>query len=177
MNSDKKDCIYILVGLFMFWVLVISCLHTKAQHFEDEQKRAQKVISQTTIPDKPQVLCADSSVPETKQRLKLLGNFKVTAYCPCKKCCGAWAENRPKDENGKEIVYTASGATAKEGQTISVDPKVIPLGSKVVINGKEYIAQDTGGTIKGNVIDIYFKNHQDAVNFGVQHLDVYIVEK
>lgn len=43
-----------------------------------------------------------------------------------------------------------------------------------MINGKIYKAQDCGGAIKGNRIDVYFKNHNDALNFGVQYAEVFI---
>lgn len=75
-------------------------------------------------------------------------NVKLTAYCPCTECSGQW---------GKK---TKMGTTAVEGRTIAVDPKVIPLGSEVLIEGKIYIAEDIGGAVKGNVIDIYFDEHK-----------------
>lgn len=50
---------------------------------------------------------------------------------------------------------TSTGAIAKEGKTIAVDPAVIPYGSVVKINGNEYVAEDCGGAIKGNKIDIF----------------------
>ena len=103
-----------------------------------------------------------------------LGTFNLTAYCPCSKCCGQHALNRPKDENGNPIVYTASGARAEAGVTIAVDPRVIPYGTKVQINGHTYIAQDTGGAIKGNRIDVYFDDHQEAWNFGTQKAEVFV---
>lgn len=103
-----------------------------------------------------------------------LGTFKLTAYCSCSKCCGQYALNRPKDENGNPIVYTASGARAEAGATIAVDPRVIPYGTKVQINGHTYIAQDTGGAIKGNRIDVYFDDHQEAWNFGTQKAEVFV---
>jgi len=96
--------------------------------------------------------------------------YIATAYCPCEKCCGKSSRNRP---NG--IVYTASGTRAVEGRTIAVDPKVIPLGSTVRVNGKIYIAQDTGRLIKGNRIDVYFDNHKEACKFGRQIVEVEIV--
>lgn len=105
-----------------------------------------------------------------------LGEFKITAYCSCHKCCGKWAENRPIDADGNEIVYTASGAVAEAGKTVAVDTSVIPFGTTVVINGHEYIAQDTGSAVKGNVVDIYFDDHQQALNWGCQYLDVYVKE-
>ncbi len=95
----------------------------------------------------------------------LLGEFRITAYCPCEKCCGEWADG---------LTYTETVAT--EGRTIAVDPEVIPLGSTVEINGVEYIAEDIGGAIKGDRIDLYFNSHQDALEWGVQYLDIFLIE-
>ena len=81
----------------------------------------------------------------------------VTAYCPCEKCCGEYA-------NG----YTATGAKATQGVTIATDPDVIPMGTEVEIDGHIYIAQDVGGAISGNRIDLYFESHEDALRWGVQ---------
>ena len=103
---------------------------------------------------------ADVEVEEPKEIN--LGKFKLTAYCSCKKCCG------------KTDGITSTGTKATQGRTIAVDTKVIPYGSKVIINGKEYIAEDCGGAIKNNRIDIFFNNHQDALKFGVQYANVYI---
>ena len=85
----------------------------------------------------------------------------MTAYCTCEKCCGEWADGT-----------TYTGTQATPGRTIAVDPDVIPLGSKVSINGNEYIAEDIGGAIKGNRIDVLFPTHQDAIHFGVQYAEV-----
>ena len=92
-----------------------------------------------------------------------LGRFKLTAYCACAKCCG------------KSDGITATGTVATQGRTIAVDPSVIPYGTAVSINGNIYIAEDCGGAIGGNRIDIFFNNHADAWNFGVQYADVYLV--
>ena len=102
-----------------------------------------------------------------------LGEFTITHYCSCPVCCGVWAKNRPVDENGQEIVLTASGARAEAGRTIAVDPEVIPLGSAVIINGQEYIAQDTGGAIQGQRIDIYCGSHEEALQLGVITAEVF----
>ena len=97
--------------------------------------------------------------------LEILGEFKLTAYCPCEKCCGEWADG---------ITYTGTRAT--EGRTVAVDPSVIPLGSTVRINGHDYIAEDIGGAIKANRVDVFFDTHQDALQFGVQYADVAIIQ-
>jgi 3D (Asp-Asp-Asp) domain-containing protein len=99
----------------------------------------------------------------TEPELEELGTFKLTAYCACPKCCGKWADG---------ITYTGTKAT--EGRTIAVDPKVIPLGSTVYIDGVPYIAEDIGGAIKENRIDVFFSSHEAALQFGVQHADVAI---
>ncbi len=114
----------------------------------------------------------ESTEPETE--LRSLGTFKLTAYCPCQKCCGKHALNRPVDENGDEIVYGSTGVRLVSGVSIAVDPGVIPYGTEIVINGHTYTAHDTGGAIKGNRIDVYFDDHQAALNFGVQWAEVLV---
>ena len=94
--------------------------------------------------------------------LTYLGNFKITYYCTGSCCCGK--------SNG----ITASGRKAVPNYTVAVDRQKIPLGSTVVINGKEYRADDTGGAIKGNRIDICVGSHSEALKNGVKYLDVYV---
>lgn len=87
--------------------------------------------------------------------------FKVTAYgIDCEGCTG----------------ITKSGTVPQKGRTIAVDPSVIPLGTKVMINNHVYIAEDTGGSIKGNVIDLFYGTEQNSMNFGVQYHKVYILK-
>lgn len=83
--------------------------------------------------------------------------FTVTAYCPCEKCCGAYA-------NG----YTATGAKATQGVTIAADPDVLPMGTEIELDGHTYTVQDTGGAISGNRLDLYFDSHEDALQWGVR---------
>lgn len=96
---------------------------------------------------------------------KNLGEFVITAYCPCKICCGSYA-------NG----ITASGKKAKANHTIAVDKSVISLGTKVVIDGKEYVADDTGGAIKGKRIDIFCASHKEALQWGRKTKTVYLAK-
>ena len=93
-----------------------------------------------------------------------MGNFKLTFYCACRSCSGGYG-------NG-----TATGTTCTEGRTIAVDPRVIPLGSKVYIEGfGDFIAEDTGGAIKGNKIDIYLNDHSRCYALGVARANVYVM--
>ena len=86
-----------------------------------------------------------------------LGEFTLTAYCPCEQCCGEYADG---------ITYT--GTVATQGRTIGVDPDVIPLGSTVYIDGCPYVAEDIGGGIQGNHIDVFMASHEAACEFGLQ---------
>lgn len=105
----------------------------------------------------------------------ILGEFAVVAYCSCEECCGPWALDRPLDENGEEIVYTASGARAEAGVTVAVDPDIIPLGTKVHIDGLGwYVAQDTGA-FSGKVVDVYFDDHAAACEFGRRDATVSVI--
>lgn len=101
--------------------------------------------------------------PEEVSPYTSLGEFKLTAYCPCELCCGEWADG-----------VTATGIPAEPG-VVAVDPDVIPLGSTVVINGQEYLAADVGGGVKGNHVDICFSDHETTVEFGVQTAEVWVV--
>lgn len=112
--------------------------------------------------------------PTPTVELVSLGEFRITAYCPCEICCGNWAKNRPVDEDGSVQVFTASGDLAVEGVTIAADTSVLPFGTEVIIDDVKYIVQDRGKAIKGNKIDVYFENHQDALEFGVQYKEVFI---
>ena len=102
-----------------------------------------------------------------------LGEYKLTAYCACEKCCGAYAKDRPVDKDGNTIVYTASMAEAREGVTVAADTSVHPFGTVLLIGGNEYTVQDRGGAVKGKHIDIYFDTHEDARAFGLQYGEVF----
>ena len=101
-----------------------------------------------------------------------LGKYKLTAYCPCKICCG----NYSYEVTGKPN-KTASGTTPSQGRTIAADWSVLPKGTKVMINDHVYTVEDVGGAIDGNHIDIYYEKHADAKAFGVQYAYVYKVKK
>lgn len=69
---------------------------------------------------------------------------------------------------------TASGTVPEKGRTIAVDPDVIPLGSEVMIDGQVYIAEDTGGAIKGNKLDLFVGTEADSIQYGVQQHEVFV---
>ncbi|MCH3963760.1 MAG: 3D domain-containing protein [Clostridium sp.] len=70
---------------------------------------------------------------------------------------------------------TASGMSTRKG-IIAVDPRVIPLGSRVYIEGYGYaIAADTGGAIRGNRIDLFFPSRSDAQSWGMRSVKIHIL--
>lgn len=103
--------------------------------------------------------------------------------------------NTEEKAEGKTISVTAtaytadcagcSGVTAtginlrndRNAKVIAVDPNVIPLGSKVYVDGYGYAtAGDTGGAIKGNKIDLHMATKQEAMNWGNRTVNVTIVD-
>ena len=120
-------------------------------HAEKEEPVKERSIAKRTAPTK-------------------LGKFTVTAYCGCGRCNGKYRKN------GKPI--TSTGAYAKQGVTIAVDPEVIPYGSVLYLKGIGYrLASDTGGAIKGNRLDLYFEEHTDALMFGRREVEVFIFKE
>ena len=95
-----------------------------------------------------------------------LGRFSLTWYSP--KELG-----RPEEK-----LRTSTGTKPKEGRTIAVDPKVIPYGSIVYIQDYGYfIAEDCGGAVKENRIDIYTSRHEYAMQQGRKVANVWILGK
>ncbi|WP_042171194.1 3D domain-containing protein [Paenibacillus gorillae] len=91
---------------------------------------------------------------------KILNNVTLTAYT-------ADMESTGKDESHPQFGITASGTKVQEGRTIAVDPKVIPIGWWVYIEGIGFRrAEDTGSAIKGSKIDVYFDSSKLANKFG-----------
>lgn len=101
---------------------------------------------------------AKNSLPEGS--LQYMGTFRVTYYCACLDCCSGG------------FGRTASGTIPVEGRTIAVDPGQIPYGTHVIINGHEYVAEDTGVGV--NQIDVFVNSHEYALQLGLDYYDVYV---
>lgn len=149
-------CLFLAVMLIIVAALTVK---TTGQPYTSEPP---VIADKLPGEDKPAEGCAVLDIGEP------LGEFRLTAYCPCAKCCGKWA-------NG----ITATGTTATEGRTVAVDPALIPYGATVTVYfaggaSHSYTAEDCGGGIKGNRLDIYFDDHQAALQFGVQSAMVYV---
>lgn len=97
-----------------------------------------------------------------------LGEVVATGYCSCSLCCGSYA-------NG----ITASGKKAEPKHTIAVDAynPIVPMGTKIVMNGTTYMVEDTGNlNAHGVDFDIYFATHQEALSWGKKTIEAYLAE-
>ncbi len=131
-------------------------------------------------------LCGCCLLPHVKERKKEIRRMLVTAYDAGKKSCGwkrkcgcclgppvyAYGPNKGKR---KKVGITSDGTKAKKG-TIAADISKYPYGTRMHV--PEYgwgEVHDTGSAVKGDHIDVFFKDHDDAVAWGRKYLDITIV--
>ena len=105
-----------------------------------------------------------------------LGSYKVTAYCPCEKCCGVWAK-RGVDKNGNRVTPGSVNGIGEQrilpGDMFVAADSSFPYGTKLNIPGYGIVSvRDRGGAIKGRRLDVFFDTHQEALNWGVQNLEI-----
>ncbi len=91
--------------------------------------------------------------------------MRVTAYCPCPKCCGEYSDG-----------VTACGHKIRPGDTFVAADGRYSFGTEMLIpgysNSRPVEVLDRGGAIKGNRLDVFFATHQEALEWGVRHLDI-----
>lgn len=144
-----------------------------------KREKIDKIVAIGTKKPEPKVtvLSASASEPQTVSKKgvnfkasKVLKNVTLTAY-------SAGEESTGKKKGDPGYGKTASGTTVQQGRTIAVDPKVIPLGWWVYIDGIGLRrAEDTGGAVKGNKIDVYFDSDSYVKRFGVKRgYTVYVI--
>ena len=96
--------------------------------------------------------------------------MRITAYCPCPKCCGQYSDG-----------ITACGHKIQPGDTFVVADRRYPFGTEILIpgysNSQPVQVLDRGGAIKGNRLDVFFATHQEALEWGVRYLDVKVRRK
>ncbi len=91
--------------------------------------------------------------------------MRVTAYCPCPKCCGEYSDG-----------VTACGYEIQPGDTFVAADRRYSFGTEMLIpgysNSRAVKVLDRGGAIKGNRLDVFFATHQEALDWGVKYLEV-----
>lgn len=93
-----------------------------------------------------------------------VGTCTISHYCWCARC------------NGRANAPTSSGVMPERFRTVAVDPKVIPMGSTIYIEGYGYrVAEDTG--VRGNWVDVFTDSHQHALDLGLKKRMVWIIRE
>ena len=157
-DEDKIIDVLAVVLIFAFMVFMWWLVSVPRVTENNEPETTRIVENSVEIVEKLDFEIEATERPYTEKEMI------ITAYCPCEKCCG--------NSNG----ITASGTKAKQGRTVAVDPRYIPYGTEIIIDGQTYIAEDCGGAIKGNRIDLFFDSHSEAESFGKQTKIVRIAE-
>ncbi|MCJ7841244.1 LysM peptidoglycan-binding domain-containing protein [Lederbergia sp. NSJ-179] len=164
-----------------------------ANHYHvtiQQLKEWNQLHSDTIHPGQELTIQENHSEKETKQVQQKVE--KKTEQVSTKKAEQVQANHEPE---GKEMTVTATAYTAScngcsgitatgldlkknpNQKVIAVDPKVIPLGSKVHVEGYgTAVAGDTGGAIKGNKIDLFIPSKADAIKFGVRTVKIKVLE-
>lgn len=166
--------------IFVATVLGIGILLGVAMSASFSPSRAQKENEPVTKEDWPPEILTKIEYIEVVKEVPVLeqtavdvlpqGEFEVTYYT-------AGYESTGKRPGDKGYGVTRSGAIVDKNITVAVDPTVIPLGTYLYIEGIGLrVAQDTGSAIKGNKIDIYTPNLQDAKKGGRHKAKVYILD-
>lgn len=111
----------------------------------------------------PKAVENNNSLTGAPQNYRKIINMTATAYGP-----------GPLD-NGKWNDLTYVGGKVKKG-VVAVDPNIIPMGTKLWVEGYgAAIADDQGSAIKGNRIDLAFNSRQEALDYGIQNVKVYVL--
>lgn len=160
--------------VMLILVIVLLCTRTNATNTPVVDMSRPRVTDEHVMPQSSIITCEFTPIVESTPELICAGEYIITAYCPCVKCCGIWSEDHPTRVGTDYIQKTASGTIPTEGRTIAADISVLPFGTIVVIDGHEFVVEDRGGAINGNRIDIFFESHEAALNWGKQTKTIYI---
>ena len=93
----------------------------------------------------------------------------ITAYCNCSKCC-TYANQATASG-----VYPHYSDDPEEPTTCAIDPRYYRFGDLFMIDGKIYVAEDTGSAVKGRHWDLYQEDHSSVQSFDSHYADVYRV--
>jgi len=162
----KREDVEQLLGLLLYlalivgaWLLIVSLQRAVLpvkEALEVHNAAFESIVAEIE-PESAETVSREA--PEA-----VLDTYRVTAYCACAACCG------------KTDGVTKSGALAQPGLTVAADPEVLPLGTVIEFEGVGVRSvQDIGGAINGLELDLFFPDHQAALDWGVQYLKVRVV--
>lgn len=147
----------------------VAALGGKSEPAPAKQKSVPKPDKKPEASGRADKNKSKASTPKRKVRRLW---FTVTAYCPCKKCCGRWAKYH-KTASGLPVTYNG-------GHLVAADTDVLPFHTLVRIpgyaGGKAVPVVDRGGAIKGRMIDVFFPTHWSAQRWGKKRLLVEVLD-
>lgn len=120
---------------------------------------AQEALEPASTVEAEEIPAEEVNTAENASETTYYGACRITFYCPCSRCCG-------KDDG-----ITASGVQASPNHTVANG--VLPFGTRVIIDGQEYVVEDRG--VDDNQFDIFVDSHQEALERGLYYADVYLV--
>lgn len=167
----RRKMLTLLSSLLMFMTMgaVIKNSVTRREIYNSEigtEVEMVKAVDVIVQEESVEIVQEENSEEKEEESVVYLGRFFLTCYCPCELCSEGWGHK------------TATGAYATEFRTVAVDPSVIPYGTHLLINGFEFIAEDCGGAIGGNHIDIFREHHEDCFDEEWNGwADVYIIKR
>lgn len=112
-----------------------------------------------TVRNDLEVMVEAARAELNKPPANYFGNCRITHYCSCSQCCGKWGN------------ATASGVPPTTGRTVANGS--LPFGTRVLINGQEYVVEDRG--VGSDQFDIYVGSHQEALDRGLYYTEVYVI--
>ena len=136
-------------------LLLSFTMMTKAELI---QENAIQIETYRTTEVREIELAAEEAEPEPASHY--YGSCRITFYCPCSQCCGAWGN------------ATASGVMPTAGRTVANGS--LPFGTRVLIDGVEYVVEDRG--VGSDQFDIFVNDHGEALARGLYYTDVFIVD-
>jgi len=136
----------------------VSALEERMVYMKDERERLEEELRERE--DELEVAYSDLLIEWERFSAEadewVVAEFRATGYAPFDDPVGLCSDGDPTS--------TRSGTYPTQGRTVAVDPSVIPLGTHLWIEGYGWrIAEDTGGAVKGNHVDIMFDARSDAL--------------
>ena len=132
---------------------------TQPANIIEELRTPEKVVTIVQTSEEVEHVAAAEEEPPAPA-MHLYGNCRITFYCPCSACCGSWGN------------ATASGAMPQANHTVACGD--LPFGTRLMIDGQEYVVEDRG--VGAQQVDIFVNDHGEALARGLYYTDVWILE-
>lgn len=168
-RQQRKSRQALLIAILFVVDLLFFVMWAEKQSKVPEQLQATvwEEARKTAIVSVP-VPCPAVTPDETYAGYARSATFVVTHYCGCSVCCGSYSGGSESE------AYGAAGTHLEPFVSVAVDTSVIPLGTVLHdAEGRLYRAEDTGSAIKGNRIDLFVGNHEEALKMGVSEIELF----